>query len=52
MPSSDDVLTGLLQPQVVLRVGWPAPVPGSPATGHTPRRALADVIRGPGEASH
>ena len=42
----DEVLTGLLQPQVVLRVGWPAPVPGSPATGHTARRSLEEVIRG------
>ncbi len=41
----DDVLTGLLRPQVVLRVGWPATVPGSPATGHTPRRPVEDVIR-------
>jgi len=41
----DDVLKGLLRPQVVLRVGWPAAVPGSPATGHTPRRSLEDVIR-------
>ena len=41
----DDVLSGLLRPQVVLRIGWPASVPGSPATGHTPRRELDDVIR-------
>ena len=41
----DDVLQGLLRPQVVLRVGWPAAVPGNPATGHTPRRSLEDVIR-------
>jgi len=41
----DDVLRGLLRPQVVLRVGWPAAVPGNPATGHTPRRPLDDVIR-------
>jgi hypothetical protein len=41
----DDVLRGMLRPQVVLRVGWPAAVPGNPATGHTPRRSLEDVIR-------
>jgi hypothetical protein len=40
-----DVLKGLLRPQVVLRVGWPAAVPGNPAVRHTPRRALDDVIR-------
>ena len=32
----DDVLAGLLRPQVLLRVGWPADVPGNPATV-TPR---------------
>jgi hypothetical protein len=41
----DDVLRGRLHPQVVLRVGWPAAVAGNPATGHTPRRPLDDVIR-------
>lgn len=41
----DDVLAGLLRPQVVLRVGWPAAVPGNPASGHTPRRPLEEVIR-------
>ncbi len=41
----DDVLRGMLRPQVVVRVGWPAAVPGNPATGHTPRRSLEDVIR-------
>ena len=41
----EEVLRGRLRPQVVLRVGWPAAVPGNPATGHTPRRSLEDVIR-------
>ncbi len=41
----DEVLRGMLRPQVVLRVGWPAAVPGNPAGRHTPRRALEDVIR-------
>jgi hypothetical protein len=41
----DEVLRGMLRPQVVLRVGWPAAVPGNPASGHTPRRSLEDVIR-------
>jgi nitroreductase len=41
----DDVLLGLRRPQVVLRVGWPAAVPGNPATGHTPRRPLEELIR-------
>jgi hypothetical protein len=41
----DDVLASRLRPQVVLRLGWPATVPGNPATGHTPRRSLDDVIR-------
>ncbi len=41
----DEVLRGRLRPQVVLRVGWPAAVPGNPTSGHTPRRSLEDVIR-------
>jgi hypothetical protein len=40
-----DVLRGMLRPQVLMRVGWPAAVATGPTVEHTPRRALEDVIR-------
>jgi nitroreductase len=42
----DEVLGGALYPHVVVRVGWPAAVPGNPAARRTPRRSLEDVIQG------
>jgi hypothetical protein len=40
-----DVLGGLLKPQVVLRVGWPAAAAERPSARRTGRRALDDVLK-------
>lgn len=39
-----DVLGGLLQPQVLVRVGWPSTAAGRPTARRTPRRSLDDVL--------
>jgi len=41
-----DVLGGLLSPQAVVRVGWPAAAAGRPSAPRTGRRATDDVLRG------
>jgi hypothetical protein len=40
-----DVLGGLLKPQVLLRVGWPAVAAERPSARRTGRRTLDDVLR-------
>jgi hypothetical protein len=40
-----DVLGSLLNPQVLVRVGWPAPAAARPSVRRTPRRVLDDVIK-------
>jgi nitroreductase len=40
-----DVLGGLLNPQAVVRVGWPSPVATRPSTPRTARRDLDDVLQ-------
>jgi len=40
-----DVLGGLLHPQVVVRLGWPAAVAGRPSGRRTSRRAVDDVLQ-------
>lgn len=39
-----DVFGGLLHPQVLVRVGWPAAAAGRPTARHTARRPLDDVL--------